>query len=67
MAIGAYAAALISLAAERAGVFEEKTGPAFLLVLAFCIIVAGVLAAIVGLIVGIPALRLKGDYSYNFV
>jgi len=62
MAIGAYAAALISLAAERAGVFEEKTGPAFLLVLAFCIIVAGVLAAIVGLIVGIPALRLKGDY-----
>jgi len=62
MAIGAYAAALISLAAERAGVFEEKTGPAFLLVLAACIIVAGVLAAIVGLLVGIPALRLKGDY-----
>lgn len=62
MAIGAYAAALISLAAERAGVFEEKSGTAFLLVLAVCIIVAGVLAAIVGLLVGIPALRLKGDY-----
>ena len=62
MAIGAYAAALISLAAERAGVFEEKSGTAFILVLAFCIIIAGVLAAFVGLLVGIPALRLKGDY-----
>ena len=62
MAIGAYAAALISLAAERAGVFEEKSGTAFILVLAFCIVIAGLLAAIVGLVVGIPALRLKGDY-----
>ena len=62
MAIGAYSAALISLAAERAGVFEEKSGTAFILVLAFCIIIAGVLAAFVGLLVGIPALRLKGDY-----
>jgi branched-chain amino acid transport system permease protein len=62
MAIGAYAAALISLAAERAGVFEEKSGIAFILVLAFCIVIAGLLAAIVGLLVGIPALRLKGDY-----
>ena len=32
MAIGAYAAALLSLAAERAGVFEQKSGTAFLLV-----------------------------------
>jgi branched-chain amino acid transport system permease protein len=62
MAIGAYAAALISLAAERAGVFTEKSGTAFILILAVCILAAGVLAAIVGLLVGIPALRLKGDY-----
>ena len=62
MAIGAYAAALISLAAERAGVFDEKSGIAFVLVLAVCILVAGILAAIIGLLVGIPALRLKGDY-----
>ena len=62
MAIGAYAAALISLAAERAGIFEDKSGLAFILVLVFCILVAGVLAAIVGLLVGIPALRLRGDY-----
>lgn len=62
MAIGAYASALISLAAERAGVFDDKSGPAFVLVLIGCILAAGVLAAIVGLLVGIPALRLKGDY-----
>ena len=62
MAIGAYAAALISLAAERAGIFEDKSGLAFILVLVFCILVAGVLAAFIGLVVGIPALRLKGDY-----
>ncbi len=62
MAIGAYAAALISLAAERAGIYTDKSGIAFVLVLAFCILVAGVLAAIIGLLVGIPALRLKGDY-----
>ena len=62
MAIGAYSAALLSLAAERAGVFQEKSGIAFILVLVGCIIAAGVLAALVGLLVGIPALRLKGDY-----
>ncbi len=62
MAIGAYAAALISLACQRAGVFDAKSGPAFVLVLFGCILAAGVLSAIVGLLVGIPALRLKGDY-----
>ncbi|PKM72032.1 MAG: branched-chain amino acid ABC transporter permease [Firmicutes bacterium HGW-Firmicutes-16] len=62
MAIGAYAAALISLAFQRAGVFTEKAGPAFVLVLIGCILAAGILAALVGLLVGIPALRLKGDY-----
>jgi branched-chain amino acid transport system permease protein len=62
MAIGAYAAALFSLACERAGVFEDKSGPVFLLVLLGCILLAGLLAALVGLLVGVPALRLKGDY-----
>lgn len=62
MAIGAYSAALISLAFQRAGFYTEKSGPQFMLVLLVCIIAAGVLAAIMGLIVGIPALRLKGDY-----
>lgn len=62
MAIGAYAAALISLACERAGIFTDKSSLAFVLVLLGCILAAGILAALVGLLVGIPALRLKGDY-----
>ena len=62
MAIGAYTAALLSLACERAGVFQEKEGAAFILILFGCIIAAGILAALVGLLVGVPALRLKGDY-----
>ena len=62
MAIGAYTAALLSLACERAGVFQEKEGAVFILVLFGCILAAGILAALVGLLVGVPALRLKGDY-----
>ena len=62
MAIGAYTAALLSLACERAGVFQEKEGAVFILILFGCIIAAGLLAALVGLLVGVPALRLKGDY-----
>ena len=62
MAIGAYTAALLSLACERAGVFQEKEGAAFILILFGCSIAAGILATLVGLLVGVPALRLKGDY-----
>ena len=62
MAIGAYTAALMSLAFQRAGVYDEKSGMAFILILFLCIICAGVLAAVFGVLVGIPALRLKGDY-----
>lgn len=62
MAVGAYAAALVSLAFQRAGVYTEKAGPAFLLVLLLSILIAGAAAAVLGLLVGIPALRLKGDY-----
>ena len=62
MAVGAYAAALISLAFQRAGVYTEKSGPVFMLVLVVSFLAAGLLAAVLGLLVGIPALRLKGDY-----
>lgn len=62
MAIGAYTAALLSLACERVGLYDDKSGPVFLLILFGCILLAGFLAALVGLLVGIPALRLKGDY-----
>ena len=62
MAIGAYTAALLSLACERAELFTKKEGAVFILILFGCIIAAGILAALVGLLVGVPALRLKGDY-----
>ena len=62
MAIGAYTAALMSLAFERAGAYDDKSGAAFLAILFLCIICAGLLAALFGVLVGIPALRLKGDY-----
>ena len=62
MAIGAYTAALMSLAFQRAGVYDDKSGAVFIGILFLCIICAGLLAAVFGLLVGIPALRLKGDY-----
>ncbi len=62
MAIGAYTAALLSLGCERAGVFQNTREPMYLVIVFACILAAGVLAALVGLLVGIPALRLKGDY-----
>lgn len=62
MGVGAYAAALISLAFQRAGFYSGKAGAAFLLVVLICVLASGVCAALVGLLVGIPALRMKGDY-----
>ncbi len=62
MAVGAYTAALLSLACERASLFENKSDPAFLMVMIASVLSAGLLAAVLSLLVGIPALRLKGDY-----
>ena len=62
MGIGAYTAALISLAFQRAGFYTDHTGAAFFLVLVVSVLAAGILSGLVGLLVGIPALRLKGDY-----
>ena len=56
MGVGAYAAALISLAFQRAGFYTDKSGSAFMLVVLICILAAGILAALVGILVGIPAL-----------
>lgn len=62
MAVGAYTAALFSLGLQRSGFYTDHSGPTFYLVLVLSILFAGVLAALMGLLVGIPALRLKGDY-----
>src|SRR5215207_5962556 len=50
MAVGAYTAAMVSLNIKQPAIFV----PALL--------IGGLAAAVVGLAVGIPSLRLKGDY-----
>lgn len=55
MAVGAYASALITLNLADGSM---PSAPLFI----FSLIAAGVVAAIVGFFVGIPALRLRGDY-----
>ncbi len=62
MALGAYATALISLAAERAQVFQTKESWLYIFLIIGIIIAGGLIAALFGFLVGIPALRLKGDY-----
>ena len=53
MAIGAYTAALIT---------KSLTGVNIALSFPLALIAGGLMAAVFGLIIGIPALRLKGDY-----
>ena len=62
MAAGAYTAALVSLALQRSGFYTDKGSAAFVITLIVSILAAGILSALIGLLVGIPALRLKGDY-----
>ena len=62
MAIGAYTAALLSLALERANLFTDKNSITYIAIILISILLGGILSAVAGLVVGIPALRLKGDY-----
>ncbi|RBP69000.1 amino acid/amide ABC transporter membrane protein 2 (HAAT family) [Alkalibaculum bacchi] len=55
MAVGAYASALFSIAINEMGM------PATIQ-LVLSLIVAGIITAIIGYLIGLPALRLKGDY-----
>ena len=59
--VGAYTA---SLALERAGLFEaSKAAPGqLILVILGCCLLGAIFAGLLGLLVGIPALRLHGDY-----
>ena len=52
MAVGAYTGAIFWRSGLASGAFDVVAG----------LIVAGIAAAIVGIIIGIPALRLRGDY-----
>jgi branched-chain amino acid transport system permease protein len=64
MGIGAYTAALTSLALERAGLFSANTASPLLLIAVMlgCCLLGALLAGIVSLLMGIPALRMRGDY-----
>src|ERR1041385_4290427 len=57
MAVGGYTAAKLSL------IFEPQLSPAIKPVFFACaLLLGGITAAIAGLVVGVPSLRLKGDY-----
>ncbi len=65
MAVGAYTAAMTSIAlhpALQALMIYFPSWVADGLTLILSLVVAGISAAIVGIIIGIPALRLRGDY-----
>ncbi|HPF86823.1 MAG TPA: branched-chain amino acid ABC transporter permease [Candidatus Limiplasma sp.] len=64
MGIGAYTAALSSLALERAGLFTANTAPPLQLigVMIGCSLLGALFAGLLSLLLGIPALRLRGDY-----
>src|ERR1035437_6009832 len=59
MAIGAYTSAVVTTWASTHGGFLHNNDPAMFLV---ALVLGGVLAAVAGLGVGIPSLRLRGDY-----
>ena len=64
MAIGAYAAAYFSTQ-HSAGIFHALGGasvPAMAILFLIALIIGGLAAAVAGLIVGVPSLRLRGDY-----
>lgn len=61
MLIGAYTSALLSLAMVRADVIAGDGIEQFIRFF-ICLVASGILATIFGILVGIPALRLRGDY-----
>ena len=62
MAVGAYLGTFVANRFKAAGVYTGASDAGYLAVLLLCILIGGVGAALVGFLVGMPALRLKGDY-----
>lgn len=62
MAIGAYTSALAAKALRGAGLFTGKDLASTLPLLLIGVICGACMAALAGMLVGIPALRLRGDY-----
>jgi branched-chain amino acid transport system permease protein len=62
MAVGAYAAAWATLALRNAGVDLSEGTLMAQLILIGALVFGGLLSGAVGFLVGLPSLRLKGDY-----
>ncbi len=61
MAVGAYTSALLAKALLQQNILTSGPGSDILLFL-ICMVAGGLMAGIFGMLVGIPALRLRGDY-----
>lgn len=62
MAVGAYAGAIFMKATPAAALLKAGNNAAVVPYIIAAIIISAVVAGIFGLLIGIPALRLKGDY-----
>ncbi|MCI2106760.1 MAG: branched-chain amino acid ABC transporter permease [Intestinimonas sp.] len=58
MAVGAYTAGIFLKAVNAA----HASGVHYVLLVAVALLLAGIMAGVFGIIIGVPALRLKGDY-----
>lgn len=58
MAVGAYTGGIFLKAAEAG----DAAGPAYVFLVVAALLLSGIVAGIFGIIIGVPALRLKGDY-----
>jgi branched-chain amino acid transport system permease protein len=62
MAVGAYTAAKITVAFRGAELLGLSAGASAQLVFFLALVAGMILAAVMGLVVGLPSLRLRGDY-----
>lgn len=62
MAVGAYAGGIFMKSTPLAALLKEGSMAAALPYIIAALLIAGVVAGLFGLIIGIPALRLRGDY-----
>ena len=62
MAVGAYTSTFIANMLKDAGLFKSAASDTYILVFLIGLIAGGIAAAVIGLVVGAPALRLRGDY-----
>ena len=62
MAVGAYAGGIFMKATPAAALLKEGNTAALIPYILAAIVISAVVAGIFGVIIGIPALRLRGDY-----